>query len=97
MSKARSLRRAVGDLTRSGLTARNCGARMYRAGMDWVTLVAGSDFDPRRWLDADEAAAYNSLLPGTWWAQWWRGWNDEAATDVAGPPERTGDDGGRDR
>lgn len=91
MSKGRSLKRAVGDLTRSGLIARNCGARMHRAGWDWMTQVAGTDFDPRHWLDADETAAYNSLLPATWWAQWWRGFNEAAERDAAAAPR--GDDG----
>ena len=66
---------------------------MCRAGWDWMTLVAGSDFDPRPWLDADEITAYDSLLPGTWWAQWWRGFNDQAERDAARLPTR-GDDAG---
>ena len=97
MTRSRSLRRAVGVITDNGLIARNCGARMHADGMDWVTAVAGPDFPVRSWLSADEAKAYDTLLPGTFWAQWWRGWNDAAAADAAPigkavEDERSGDD-----
>lgn len=81
MTKRRSTTRAIGDITKRGLVARNCGARMFAAGMDWVTLVAHSDFDPGPWLSDEEREAYHTLLPGTWWAQWQRGWNDAAASN----------------
>jgi len=66
---------------------------MFGDGMDWVTLVAGAGFNLRPWLSKEEAEAFDTLLPGTFWAQWWRGWNDAAAEDI-GTGGRGGDDGG---
>jgi hypothetical protein len=79
VTRSRSLRRAVGDLTDAGLIARNCGRRMWESGeFEWVA-IANEQVNLRPWLSADEARAWDTLLPGTFWAQWWHGWNDAAA------------------
>lgn len=83
MAKSRA-KTLLGDLTRRGLVARNCGARMYKAGMDWVTAQAIGYEGMRPELTDDELDAYQALSESSWMNQWWRGWNDAGARDLEG-------------
>jgi hypothetical protein len=75
-------RNPLGDLTRRGLIARNCGKRMYEEGMDYVTATVLAGIDMRPFLHDSELEAYDSLSPAVWSVQWWRGWNDAGVNDL---------------
>lgn len=65
------------------MIAYRCGARLYREAGDVVAGLAMAQQNLGSYLEDRERDAYLTLLPGTWWAMWWRGWNDEAAKDAA--------------
>lgn len=81
MTRRKSARTIVGDVTSRGLRARACGARMFAERMDWMTMVADRMDDPSAFLTDDELGAYERLTPAMWWVSWWRGWNDAAEQD----------------